>query len=431
MKQQNWHHCCLNKGTKEKGLKGVVLIRANFSELFPTDEDKHQLIGLYHLFDNDKANLYERFAGLIKDNFDVEIEQQDMERFRSWFKRVRQVLDKEYTSQEQATPTNEKAVLELLDKVKLEKIKVRQEKNQISKYENSMARTQLIMEYIDDALDRLPRFEFATPLPYSSGEREAGLLLSDLHWGQVIRPEDIWPLYNEFDNDVFKKRMEFLADQVIRFCDKEDIERLHIMSLGDELENDNLFANQVNNISERVVDQLINYSEYKSAWLQNLSRYLRLEYYIVPGNHTRLTPKRKDALRENNWTRISASYIQNRFKNEPNINVKWTDSNFSIVDIMDYTILCAHGHEVGNLDQAIQEYITMFGIDFDALAIGHYHSPSMREIHGRDVMVNGCLVGTNEFSIQIRKTSRPSQKLFVVEKGVGRTLTWDVKLDKV
>lgn len=406
-------------------------IRLDFSAAFPTDKDKYKLIELYHLFDNDKANLYERLVVLINNHFGVEIPSEDLERFRSWFKRVRQVLDKEYASQAQVAPISEQGALELLDKVKLEKIKVRHEKNQLRKYERSMARTQLIMEYIDEALEDLPRFDPIVPLPHFVGDREAVLLLSDLHWGQIVRPEEVWPLSNEFNPDILQKRMKFLFDMVVAFCKKENINKLHIMSLGDELENDILFANQVNNISEHVVDQLMHYSEYKSAWLQELSKYLNLEYYIVPGNHTRLTPKRKDALRDNNWTRISAWYIKGRLENEQNIKIHWTDSNFCIANVMDYRILGAHGHEVGNLDRAIQEYISMFDISFDALAIGHLHSPAGREVHCRDVLVNGCIVGSNDFSVQIRRSSRPSQKIFVVERGIGKTLTWDIRLDHI
>ncbi len=406
-----------------------MVIRINFSELFPTDEDKHELIELYHLFDNDKTNLYERFAVLIKNRFDVDIEPHDLERFRSWFKRVRQVLDKEYQSQPQQF--DNKDVAELFDKVRLEKIKVREEKRQLAKYEREMARTELIMEYLDEAIENLPRFEHTPPLFFRSAEREAVLLLSDLHWGQEVKPEDVWPILNEFNTDVFKQRMEYLASVVVKFCEKEHIGKLHILSLGDELENDILFANQVLNISESVVDQLMHYSEYKASWLHNLSKHIKIDYHIVPGNHTRLTPKRKDAIRDNNWTRISAWYIKNRLSGYENINVCWNDSDFCIVDVLGYKILGLHGHQVGNLEQAIQEYMAMFNIQFDALALGHFHSPSIREVHGKDVMVNGSLVGGNKFSISIRKTSKPSQKIFVVERDVGRTLTWDIRLDKI
>ena len=103
-------------------------------------------------------------------------------------------------------------------------------------------------------------------------------------------------------------------------------------------------------------------------------------------------------------------------------------SDFCIVDAS-YKILGLHGHQVGNLSK--QEYMAMFNIQFDALALGHFHTPSIREVHGKDVMVNGSLVGGNKFSIGIRKTSKPSQKIFVVERDVGRTLTWDIRLDKI
>lgn len=402
----------------------------DFNVLFPSDNDKIQLIQIYHKF-KDEKDKYVLIFGEIERQFNIVIEPKDKERFRCWLKKVRKNLDDNY--QPIKTDLSEE-LQDKLNQIRLEKLKVQEEKRQLNKYYYAMARTELLKEYIEEEIQKLnqskplyvPKLKEQDVLT----ERVFVLLLSDLHYAQILKPKAVYPLENKFNPEVFKQRMNELANQLIIRGKQFGINRLYIFSLGDEIEGDNIFTNQALNISDVVIQQLIQYSEFMSEWITELSKHFKITFYNALGNHTRTTRKAKDALNDNNYSLLAQYIIKLRLENCENVEVVWNENEFVITDILGYAFLGIHGHQINNdLSYILQQYSTMFNTLFDFVLVGHFHSPFEKNIHGKEVLGNGSLVGINDYSLRIKKTSPPCQKLFILDEQIGRDCTWNIRLD--
>ena len=60
------------------------------------------------------------------------------------------------------------------------------------------------------------------------GDREATLILSDLHIGMQIDDN-----FNKYNNQIAKERLDYLMNKTIYYCNLHKVETLHIELLGD------------------------------------------------------------------------------------------------------------------------------------------------------------------------------------------------------
>ena len=93
---------------------------------------------------------------------------------------------------------------------------------------------------------------------------------------------------------------------------------------------------------------------------------------------------------------------------------------------MGQTIFAAHGHK--DKPATAVEHLSLLLKTFpDMVLLGHYHSAAEREIQGAEVIVNGSLCGTDDYAMSLRRTSKPSQKLLVINRE-GRLCTYNITL---
>ncbi len=71
----------------------------------------------------------------------------------------------------------------------------------------------------------------------------------------------------------------------------------------------------------------------------------------------------------------------------------------------------------------------MTGVKPSAILMAHRHHHFEKEVHGVDIIQNGCLGGVEEFAKDIRTTSKAHQKFIVFEKGIGRLSTYNIVLN--
>jgi predicted phosphodiesterase len=279
-------------------------------------------------------------------------------------------------------------------------MKLQEERRQLNKYHSSFARTDLICEYITEAIKGIKPIQHKLqPKKYSQGNQTGVLLLSDLHYGQLITPDEVAPLDNQFNVKVFERRMWSLAERVIQLVDKERLDTLKIYQLGDELDGDNIFSTQAFSVDEPVVEQLIHYAEFMATWYSQLSQYVQLDIKSAQGNHTRIARKREDALKKNDFARIANHIIGLRIGDFPYIKFNPSTNDYIVDKVFTWNVLGLHGHQIGNIDNVIPQYSSLLRTLFDYVVMGHWHSPEEREVNCSEVIVNGSLVGTNSYSM--------------------------------
>ena len=70
----------------------------------------------------------------------------------------------------------------------------------------------------------------------------------------------------------------------------------------------------------------------------------------------------------------------------------------------------------------------MFGIKPDIVLLGHRHSNGMSTVFDTKVIESGCVSGTDNFAVSIRKTNRPEQTVSVIGNK-GLICLYDIQLD--
>ena len=84
------------------------------------------------------------------------------------------------------------------------------------------------------------------------------------------------------------------------------------MQLGDAIDG-LLRISQIRSLQMGVVDSIIEYSEFLATWLNELSKYIRIDYYQCGGNHDEiriLTGKKGDFPHEN-ASKLILEFIKN------------------------------------------------------------------------------------------------------------------------
>ncbi len=143
------------------------------------------------------------------------------------------------------------------------------------------------------------------------------------------------------------------------------------------------------------------------------------------GNHGRLTDKVRPSTREANsieWLLYVG--LAREFKNEPRVEFVLPMGSQTYVKIYDVTIRFTHGDEtkfgggVGGIMIPIRKAIAKWQTVryADVTAMGHYH----QEYFLRDLLVNGSLIGYNNYGLSIAAPYEdPRQSFFLVDSRRG------------
>lgn len=255
------------------------------------------------------------------------------------------------------------------------------------------------------------------------GEKSAVLTLSDFHFGLEI---------NEFNNiynsQVFEVRINKLLEKVINYIQLHKVNTVYILGLGDYLSGIIHTTTRIEN-RENIVQQVVKISEYLFQFMNFLSNYVEVYYYDINDNHSRVFPNKDENENDDSFGLFVRWYLEARFANSERIHIMQNEisNEIGIVEIYGRNYAFTHGHKdkVGDIVQNLSLMTKKF---YDAIFMGHLHHFEANEVHGTYIYINGTLSGTDAYANNIRKTSRPSQNLFILNKEEGIECQYLIKL---
>lgn len=311
--------------------------------------------------------------------------------------------------------------------LKREKMRMQDQKRELNKLLREWARAEHIQDTIESAVEKAAE---ANPLvvksyPISFGEKEAVLLLSDLHTGQYS--DTFTNIYNDAE---FRSRMQLLLDKTIQYGRDNNIKAIHVMNLGDIINGIIHVSTRVSS-TENVIQQLMTAAETICSMLTELARtFPDVKFYSVRGNHDRVTPNKQEAITAESFGDIIPWYVSARMQPVKNVEIveNMIDGEIIVARISDSTVIYGVHGDKDKPQDVVQNLTLMLGIKPDIVVMGHRHSIATAETHGSLVISNGCLCGDGEYNIGIRKTSRPSQTLLIINND-GLECTYRIRLD--
>lgn len=333
---------------------------------------------------------------------------------------------------------------QLLDELTMKTLELKKERQknqtinaQINKNLRRVARNEMTQDLIIEAIEKLEPLTFPKPIITRENPIQEGILpISDIHFGKecVIRGLK-GEIINEYNEEVYKRRMNMLLEETIRITKKEQLGKLNILLTGDLIDGI-LRMTQLQKIQYGIIDSTMRLAEHLSAWLNELSKYVKLDLYFCLGNHSQIRPlgSSNGEFAEENMEKIIIWYLKSRLEGNSNVNLIENDSDFIYFNCLGLNIMASHGEE-RNLESAIKDYMLLYGEKIDLFIGGHLHTKENKSIGINNTGLSDieyCRVKSicsiDDYSTKLRRSSGAGTSLFIIEQNKGKTITYDINL---
>lgn len=319
------------------------------------------------------------------------------------------------------------------EKREIQKVKaqVQTEKLEYSRWLREEARDELITEKICNAISSLQPLDIPQYIYPVHNSRAYALVFGDEHYGVEFELKGLFgDILNAYSPEIFENRMWDLFNQTVEVIQKENIDTLNVFSMGD-FSDGILRTSQLMKLRYGVVDGTIKYADFISNWLNELTKYVRVKYQSTNGNHTelRMLGQPKGTFTEDNMGKVVAEFIKTRLKDNPNFIYIENPTGYIYEELAGCPVLGIHG-EVKNMGSAIKELSSIYRIHIQYLLAGHLHHNKAEEVGVNQEVINiGSIIGIDDYSLTLRKTSNASAKMLVFEQAKGKICEHTFKLN--
>lgn len=312
-----------------------------------------------------------------------------------------------------------------------ERKKLQTEKLEYNKWLREDARDELIVEKICEAITALPSLKNPSYIKPIHSNKAYCLVFGDEHYGAEFELKDLFGnVINSYSPEIFEKRMWDLLHQTIEIIKKENIDVLHVYSMGD-FSDGCLRVSQLMKLRCGVVDGTIQYANFITNWLNELTKYVQVKFQMTDGNHTelRMLNQPKGTFTEDNMGKIVREFIKVRLGDNPNFTFIENPTGYIYGQLACNTVMGIHG-EVRDMERALKDFSAIYNVPIQYLFAGHLHHSKVEEIGFNSEVINvPSIVGVDPYALSLNKTSNASGKLVIFEQNKGKTCEYTLKLN--
>lgn len=270
------------------------------------------------------------------------------------------------------------------------------------------ARYENLVEVLKEKIDLLEPVQKHISSYQYNGNNNAVAILSDIHFGMTI--DNVFELYNV---EIATQRLMQWKDKVIRYCRQNLINTLYIGLAGDATSGLIHLGQRVSQ-EEDVIDQIISISEILSDIIIEIAAEVNcLKLYGVVGNHCRVVANKNDSIPSENFERLMYEYIKLRTGYQVIQNGK---EDFVEFEISGKKCVMAHG-DADSIQNAKEHFSDILHYVPDYIFLGHVHHLSIEDDNSCMVVVNGSVMGSDEYIARLRKNTHPYQMLLIFMDG--------------
>jgi len=297
-------------------------------------------------------------------------------------------------------------------------------------------------------IQSLPVVDYAPTIHISTKKmtEEVTVLMSDFHINRVVSLLEMEGL-NEYNFHIFANRYWFLIQEVINITEDfrrggRKIEVLNINFLGDILNDifrdENKETNQFSEVTAtlrgaHIIAQGINIL---------MGYFKKVRINCVVGNEGRRTQKKPSKRKYNNNDYICYQYLSaflSPYIQKDRVELVIPKSPKMVTSVMGRQILLSHGDDIKawagipvygiNRSQLKELKKRMKRGGFDYWNLAHFHTAN--ELNNREIMVNGSLCGSDEYSTnELGYDGPPIQKFYGMNSKYGISWVYDLNLSE-
>lgn len=330
----------------------------------------------------------------------------------------------------------------VFDPSRIDRIKRRDLVNMTNEAYRAESRSQLLRETVEEAIGKI---NYTSPLPEIKTEVCAGkypsrhlvLTLGDFHYGADIITRGLHgEILNQYDKDVFVRRLGQVRDEVIKIVWKEEIADLDIFLVGDLIDGI-LRTSQLMKLQYGIVDSTIQVSEALAQWIHSFHACgVNVAVHGCTGNHSEVRPlnaKARDFENEN-MERIIFWYLKSRLKEDENVTVDDDCERMKMVRVCGYTFLLLHGDGEKNITGIARDAVNLYRTPIDFFICGHLHKETeypagMMDSGGSIIIRTPSLCGMDKYAQSKGYGAVPGALAILMEEGYGRRCVYPIRLD--
>lgn len=295
-----------------------------------------------------------------------------------------------------------------------EKIKLRDERNELSRLIREEARKE---SYKEQVLRSISEYQ-CNPLNYDENKKFTGILKTDndliISCTDIHAGIEIDNYFNKFNEDVLHFRFNQYLDKIFEVQLRHGSENAFVILselVSGIIHNELRIENNQN-----LIEQFLSVTSCISDFLSELSyRFNKVHVYVCPGNHSRITPKKEDSLKGENIDHLAIPFLEAKLQNFNNIEFHRNEIEESIAmfSVRGNTIMSSHGDK-DSPSNVVQKFTLLFGICPSIVYLGHRHTNGLTTVYHTKVVESGCFSGVDNYSLDLRLGGSPSQTISVV-----------------
>lgn len=287
-----------------------------------------------------------------------------------------------------------------------ERVKLQDQRRELKKDNVVEARFEHLVDVLKENIELLEPIAlnpFKAPTN-STDKTYAVLQLSDWHCGQKACSP-----FGFYDIETMKNRANKIIDKTIFNCQKNNVTDLIVEINGDMIEGEINISGKVE-AEEGTVKQIITVSEVLAQCINKLKPHFKsIKVVTTLGNHGRLGKDKTKYSTQENFEMLIPEFLKLR------LNIPIHSSyglDFTSYEIDGELICVTHGQN-DKLSTIVNDFTQLYKRVPKEIHIGHVHSYSDRNECGVNIVANGSLSGTGDFSLQCRKSNKGSQNLII------------------
>jgi hypothetical protein len=377
----------------------------------------------YHIRLGDNLELYEltwtQAANLLNEESEEDYtESRWRKKYKSYLEWKPVILEK-YANNEVAEEVRD-ATMEL----KKETVKLRDQKREYNQLIFKEARFENLQNIVKDAILELERLKPLSPpsSPVSLVTNKKGISLwSDWHVGSEFKNS-----LNTYNIDIFRSRLSKLIAKTLNYSKRNDIDEIIVANLGDIIHGAIHVSARVQS-GEDVINQIQIAAESVAEALAELSLHHRKVKFInIIGNHSRLISNKHDSIFRENLEYLIPWFLETRLKDFNNIEIVKDTDGIYVEEIEGEKHIFVHG-DLDSAYTSAKNLPQLLGFVPKYIYSGHIHHNYEKEFGKTETVVNGSLMGVDDYAISKRYYATPMQKYIVLD-GSDIECTYKIKL---
>lgn len=293
-----------------------------------------------------------------------------------------------------------------------------------------------LYSHLDDP--RPPAPEFMASIKSSSADNHVVFctILSDTHFSEVVNPAHVNNV-NVYNREIAKGRLQTYFEKIVSITSNY-IKGITmdgiVLCLGGDMVSGIIHEELKETNEKHMLEECVYWADNIVSGIKYIHDKLKRPIYIpcVVGNHGRLTKKPTYKYRaEDNLDYLMYLLIQKSLQEYSDITVDIARSSEIPFTVYDTTYILCHGDEfrggkgisgiytpisLGRMRK--QERELSLNRTYDILLMGHFH----QLLYGGNFIINGSLIGANEYSYMNSMKVEPPQQAFWLSSPRGITM---------